>query len=665
MISVVPMTIERLDDTVTRNVDVIALQEQSALRAATMLVAGCGSVGGSVVEPLVRMGIGSVVLADPETFDLTNINRQACLLKDVGLPKAMVIDERIKQINPYVETRIFSDGITEENIEEAFKDVNIVFDAVDAASSPWIKYRLHAMACARRIPVMAGFDFGGKAVIYVFDYRRRDTTPFYGRATEEAHRQGHLGECLKWLGYTHYPADFLPIIQDRMQSGRPWPQVAYCVQAMGALGSRCTVDLLMNRKVPHTLSLDTHMKARLPLARLREYLRVPHRLAKAYAASRRKAAPTHGMARGDAPLLGMDTTLRKVIEAMITAPSPHNCQPWAFTIVGDREVRIGWSRDRTLPVIDPDSYAIAYSLGCAIEAAAAIADVQFEPSDEAFMSPTYSAGTLSIRGIEPARYARGLGLLDERITNRGMFADIPWSAELADTCDRLARECDARAVLLPMDSGPLHRMAFEGALRLFRDDGYLSELLGYMRLSAREERNDPTGFSLDGLALGKASAWVLGLLRGSRALRATARALGLARHMAATSTLQLRGSSQFLLVTASEWTDWGRVNAGRALMRAWLELTRHHLDCQPVDFPISTPEGREKVLAMFGLDGSERPIALLRVGRAHTRAVRRSLRLPLSRFCTFARDETLEVTKAAGRDVRVATVDSPVRKLVG
>ncbi|GGA81853.1 hypothetical protein GCM10011521_20240 [Arenimonas soli] len=637
---------DAIDATVVRNVDVISPVEQAALRAGRLLVAGCGSVGGSIVEPLVRMGLGAVVLADPEDFDLSNINRQACLLADVGRSKAEVLDERARAINPHLDSHVLVDGLTDENIEEAFTGVNLVFDAVDAATSPWAKYRLHEIACERRIPVMAGFDFGGKAVVYVFDYRLRSTTPFYGRATAQAHREGRLADCLKWLGYRHYPADFLPIIQDRLISRKPWPQVAYCVQAMGALGTRAAVELLAHRRVPHVLSFDAHMAMRGPWARIREVSRIPLRLLGALAASRRAPSAAVAPEAELDPLqkrLASDPVLKRVLEAMVTAPSPHNCQPWQFHLLPGRSIRIGWNRARGLPAVDPQAWAIAYSLGCALEAAATIADVDFEPAPPGNETdPDYFAGTLHVRGFRAADYARGLGLLHERSTHRHAFLDVPLPANVAARCDELAAPLRARAVCARPEPDLLHSLGFDGALTLFRQPAYVRELFEHLRLSDAQELATPTGFSADSLVLDPFSLRALSLLRAFPRLHRWADRFGLARLMAHWSTAILRKRANYVVVSTDDWTSSGRVNVGRALMRVWLELGRSHFVCQPVDFPISSEAGRARIREIFGLDPSQRPVVLLRVGRARRRHLRRSPRLPLAAFCIV--EPTAEAT---------------------
>lgn len=67
----------------------------------TIVVVGCGGVGGEAVEMLVRAGIGKLILIDKDVVDITNINRQVIALHStIDRPKVDVFCERILDINP-------------------------------------------------------------------------------------------------------------------------------------------------------------------------------------------------------------------------------------------------------------------------------------------------------------------------------------------------------------------------------------------------------------------------------------------------------------------------------------------------------------------------------------------------------------------------------------
>ena len=109
----------------------ISRREQGLVNSLRVLCGGCGSVGGSVVEPLVRLGVGELVLADPDGYELNNLNRQVATYEDLGRAKVDVLAERAKSINPGIRVSKLPDGLTVENVEEAVRSANIVFDGVD------------------------------------------------------------------------------------------------------------------------------------------------------------------------------------------------------------------------------------------------------------------------------------------------------------------------------------------------------------------------------------------------------------------------------------------------------------------------------------------------------------------------------------------------------
>jgi molybdopterin/thiamine biosynthesis adenylyltransferase len=73
-----------LSERTLRNADVISPQEQAVISSARVLVAGCGSVGGSVAEPLVRLGLTSLVVADPEVYEPV-FRVRICMLCNIRL----------------------------------------------------------------------------------------------------------------------------------------------------------------------------------------------------------------------------------------------------------------------------------------------------------------------------------------------------------------------------------------------------------------------------------------------------------------------------------------------------------------------------------------------------------------------------------------------------
>ena len=68
----------------SRNIGWVTRDEQHDLRDKRVAIAGMGGVGGSHLLTLTRLGIGGFHLADFDTFELANFNRQA----GAGSPKS-------------------------------------------------------------------------------------------------------------------------------------------------------------------------------------------------------------------------------------------------------------------------------------------------------------------------------------------------------------------------------------------------------------------------------------------------------------------------------------------------------------------------------------------------------------------------------------------------
>ncbi|RED64156.1 tRNA threonylcarbamoyladenosine dehydratase [Cohnella lupini] len=110
------------------------------LKGSTVAVLGIGGVGGIAAEALARSGIGRIILIDKDVVDITNVNRQIhALTTTVGQPKADLMRDRIKLINPECDVISLRMFYTEETYEELFKyPLDYVVDASDT-----ISYKIH------------------------------------------------------------------------------------------------------------------------------------------------------------------------------------------------------------------------------------------------------------------------------------------------------------------------------------------------------------------------------------------------------------------------------------------------------------------------------------------------------------------------------------------
>lgn len=106
--------------------------EQDLLRNARVAVAGLGGVGGVHLATLTRLGIGAFHIADPDTFELANFNRQhGATLETIGRSKVEVMAEQARAINPAVRLRAFSQPLTAANVAAFLDGVDVLVDGID------------------------------------------------------------------------------------------------------------------------------------------------------------------------------------------------------------------------------------------------------------------------------------------------------------------------------------------------------------------------------------------------------------------------------------------------------------------------------------------------------------------------------------------------------
>jgi molybdopterin/thiamine biosynthesis adenylyltransferase len=115
-----------------RNIGIFTVEEQNHLKKCTVALAGVGGVGGIQLVTLVRTGIGRFSIADPETYEPSNINRQyGATLNTVGKNKAAVMEEIVHAINPMATVQTFPTGVNENNVDQFLQDADIVIDSIE------------------------------------------------------------------------------------------------------------------------------------------------------------------------------------------------------------------------------------------------------------------------------------------------------------------------------------------------------------------------------------------------------------------------------------------------------------------------------------------------------------------------------------------------------
>ena len=124
--------------------------EQETLQAATVAIIGCGGLGGRVAELLARLGVGTLLLTDPDIFSTSNLNRQIfCTQETLGLEKVAVLATELPKINSEITVHSHIQEFSERSIQGA----EIVVDGLDSGTD---RKRLARLCRKHSLPLVHG-----------------------------------------------------------------------------------------------------------------------------------------------------------------------------------------------------------------------------------------------------------------------------------------------------------------------------------------------------------------------------------------------------------------------------------------------------------------------------------------------------------------------------
>ena len=152
----------------SRNIGWVTEAEQQRLRGKRVAIAGLGGVGGIHLLTLARLGIEKFTIADYDTFDIANFNRQAgATMRSLGRPKSEVLAEMVRDINPEIDLRVFPAGVQSDTVDDFLADADVYVDGLDFFAFP--ARRLTFAACERRgIPVVTAAPLGMGTALLIF-----------------------------------------------------------------------------------------------------------------------------------------------------------------------------------------------------------------------------------------------------------------------------------------------------------------------------------------------------------------------------------------------------------------------------------------------------------------------------------------------------------------
>lgn len=147
----------------------IDVDGQLRLKQRSALIIGLGGLGSPVALYLAAAGVGSLHLADFDTVDLTNLQRQiAHDTTSIGVAKVDSAAARLKAINPHLNIRTYPQGLDADSLAAAVAAVDVVLDCSDNFST---RESVNAACVAAVKPLVSGAAIRLEGQLSVFDPR--------------------------------------------------------------------------------------------------------------------------------------------------------------------------------------------------------------------------------------------------------------------------------------------------------------------------------------------------------------------------------------------------------------------------------------------------------------------------------------------------------------
>ena len=658
----------------SRNIGWLTTEEQEVLRHKRIGIAGMGGVGGVHLLTLARLGVGAFHIADFDVFDVVNFNRQiGATLSSLDKPKATVLANMAKDINPELDIKIFPEGVNENNLSEFFTGVDLYIDGLDFFAFS-ARQTIFAACAKLNIPAITVAPLGMGAALLNFLPGKMTFEEYF--QWEDLPEEEKALRFLLGLAPARLHARYLVDPSTINLVERRGPSTIMGCQLCAGIAATEALKILLNRgkvlAAPHGLQFDAYRNKlvhtwrpggnnnplqRLGLSIARQRLNKKNGVTSAETTkgTSRKTAATSTIAEETVP----PTVIEQILELARWAPSGDNTQPWRFEIVDDRNIVVHGFDTRDHCVYDLDGRPSQISLGALLETISIAATehgmlaIISRRTELPETTPTFGVRFAPDQDLKPDPLAPYIPC---RSVQRRAMKTRPLSGKEKKT---LEEAIGKKYSILWLEGGAnrwaVARLMFNNAkLRLTMPEAY-SVHRDIIKWQSRfsEDRVPDQALGLDSITL-KLMRWVM-----SSWQRVDFFNTYLGGHLVPRIEMDLIPglfcAAHFVILADEVPTTIDHyVAAGRAVQRFWLTLTQLGLYMQPEMTPLifaryardniqfsRTDEMNDRGLvvakqlsSLIGENESNLGIFMGRVG-AGIAPTARSVRLPLKRLMDF------------------------------
>lgn len=582
-----------------RNRYKITREEQARLKSRKIGIVGL-SVGQSIALTMaMERTCGELRLADFDTAELSNLNRIRTGTQNLGLNKTVIAAREILEMDPYLNIRIFNDGLHAGNMEEFFLGDGKLDLFIEVCDGLDIKIESRYKAREYQIPVVMDTNDRG-----MLDVERFDLEP--GRAIlhgladgldpsniKDLTNEEKIPYILRMIGAETISTRLKASMLEVEQSINTWPQLASSVTLGGALTTDVARRILLDQfheSGRYYVDLEEMVKDNEKPVVQKSPLVNPYAPLEQPVMDDRTSRYFAAHTEGDYRLSESD--LDKIMDAAVIAPSAGNNQPWK------------WVFDKGVLFLFHDKYRSwswgdYYEMGSHMGLGAALENVHLQSEalglkDEAEIFPLNDVPEL----IAAVRFAGAAVPATEdavdlaahlytRSTNRRVGErqklDEGFYTQLQETISSTAEI----SIFYTQEQSDLDELAEIIAecdkVRLLNESGH-EEFYHEIRWTREEAESTKDGVSLDNVDISQSEIAGFKVAGDWKAVELLAQ-WDKGNAFKKLSTKAVKNASGIIVFTIPEFTHEKLITAGRAVQKAWIFANQQGIAIHPMLSP--------------------------------------------------------------------------------
>ena len=584
-----------------RNQHKITRNEQDTLRKKRVGVIGL-SVGQAIALTLVlERSCGEIRIADFDTLELSNLNRIKTGLYNLGLKKCVQVAREIAELDPYIKVVCYSDGITENNIDDYLTHNGKLDLLIEECDSLDVKILSRIKAKEFEIPVLMETNDRG-----MIDIERYDLEPEYPmlhnllgdvswKGLQNLSNEQKVPMMMKLAAFKKITQRQKLTVLEISQSISTWPQLGSNV----VMGAGVTADvarrILLNQlNISGRFYVDVEGIIKNEQPDMPFY--TPPILEKLSVENMHRIAGKISSGKTENDAVVSKGIIETIVSDATTAPSSGNDQPWKFLFKENRLFLFN-EEERAYSFGNYNNQASYISLGAAIENIVLSAHrhqlevsvTLFPISDEPICIACFDYKIQADETTENHSHDTLYNFVRERCTNRKITSNEPLSAELITQLQAAAESVESIKSSFVIDKEALHTLgkiiSAGDRIRIMHPQGHYDFFNREIRYTAEEVQKKKTGMDIATLELSPQAALALDILRNDEGIQVLREINGL-QALKSVSVVNTINSAAMGFIEADSSTPVDFINGGRAMQRQWLAATELGYAYHPMVIPL-------------------------------------------------------------------------------